>query len=391
MKKTIVLGMAVAMLFATSPVVFAQDQGSDPWTRFRIAIKDLNDKHGSLYQDTYVPVKTAAQEAQKALREDKSAENRLALAKAIYNQIDVFLDVTKSRLEIAKSFAENIPAKEVDWLGGYQPALEVNRIDNAISLVASFEEELVRIGLPSGSGNTGPVHDQDINPNNPNALSPTDLQGLRILRTKIVNFRTIEMLPILGQLRSDRVQAGVLKVEFVQEGIWEFIKANLSSILNENELIIDDVTELSVAKNLPVNSAWGKLRDAVILLKEADAGRKEALALFNSIGGFTGGPITSEVRATERGKFTSGRDIIRDKVTPTLASARKLTYEVMRAIQNYGRSCTTEYVPVCGEVEVQCVQAPCDPVQQTFGNKCELEKAGAKFVHEGVCIGDRPD
>ena len=32
--------------------------------------------------------------------------------------------------------------------------------------------------------------------------------------------------------------------------------------------------------------------------------------------------------------------------------------------------CTMEYAPVCAEVQVQCIKAPCYPVQQTFSNAC---------------------
>ncbi len=32
--------------------------------------------------------------------------------------------------------------------------------------------------------------------------------------------------------------------------------------------------------------------------------------------------------------------------------------------------CTMEYAPVCAEVQVQCITAPCYPVQQTFSNAC---------------------
>lgn len=34
------------------------------------------------------------------------------------------------------------------------------------------------------------------------------------------------------------------------------------------------------------------------------------------------------------------------------------------------RMCTMEYAPVCAEVQVQCIKAPCYPVKQTFGNTC---------------------
>jgi len=47
--------------------------------------------------------------------------------------------------------------------------------------------------------------------------------------------------------------------------------------------------------------------------------------------------------------------------------------------------CPQAQNPVCGEVEVQCVKAPCNSVQQTFLNKCLLEKNSAKFLYEGRC------
>jgi hypothetical protein len=34
------------------------------------------------------------------------------------------------------------------------------------------------------------------------------------------------------------------------------------------------------------------------------------------------------------------------------------------------RMCTMEYAPVCAEVQVQCIKAPCYSAKQTFGNTC---------------------
>ncbi|MFA5831736.1 MAG: hypothetical protein WC878_07985 [Candidatus Paceibacterota bacterium] len=34
-------------------------------------------------------------------------------------------------------------------------------------------------------------------------------------------------------------------------------------------------------------------------------------------------------------------------------------------------ACIALYQPVCAEVQVQCVRAPCPPIPQTFGNSCE--------------------
>jgi hypothetical protein len=66
-----------------------------------------------------------------------------------------------------------------------------------------------------------------------------------------------------------------------------------------------------------------------------------------------------------------------------------------------GSACTEEYAPVCGEIQsgheccktnapayCQLVKVACAaPVQQTYGNRCELKRAGASFVKSGTCSG----
>lgn len=47
--------------------------------------------------------------------------------------------------------------------------------------------------------------------------------------------------------------------------------------------------------------------------------------------------------------------------------------------------CTKEYAPVCGSRPVVCVMAPCNPVEQTYANKCLLNEAGASYLHAGEC------
>ena len=47
--------------------------------------------------------------------------------------------------------------------------------------------------------------------------------------------------------------------------------------------------------------------------------------------------------------------------------------------------CTQQYDPVCGEVEVQCIKAPCPPIKQTFSNDCFATIAGAKNIVPGEC------
>ena len=47
--------------------------------------------------------------------------------------------------------------------------------------------------------------------------------------------------------------------------------------------------------------------------------------------------------------------------------------------------CTMEYAPVCGSVQVQCIQAPCPPIRETFGNMCTANAAGAMNITLGEC------
>lgn len=52
------------------------------------------------------------------------------------------------------------------------------------------------------------------------------------------------------------------------------------------------------------------------------------------------------------------------------------------------KACPNNLDPICGELNLQCIQAPCDPVQQTFPNKCLLEKSKAIFLYDGECKND---
>lgn len=47
--------------------------------------------------------------------------------------------------------------------------------------------------------------------------------------------------------------------------------------------------------------------------------------------------------------------------------------------------CTMQYAPVCGEVQVQCIKAPCPPIKQTFGNSCMAWASNAQNIVEWTC------
>ncbi len=50
--------------------------------------------------------------------------------------------------------------------------------------------------------------------------------------------------------------------------------------------------------------------------------------------------------------------------------------------------CTEEYNPVCAELQVQCIKAPCEPVFETFANDCKAKNRGAKILYKGECKKD---
>ena len=57
-----------------------------------------------------------------------------------------------------------------------------------------------------------------------------------------------------------------------------------------------------------------------------------------------------------------------------------------------GTVCTMEYAPVCAKVHVQCIKAPCDPILQTFGNRCMMNANSlAEYLYDGECRSGSED
>ena len=55
------------------------------------------------------------------------------------------------------------------------------------------------------------------------------------------------------------------------------------------------------------------------------------------------------------------------------------------------KPCTKEFVPVCGKIQVQCIKAPCPPIDTTFQNRCEAENAKATDIVAGACVDKNPN
>ena len=49
--------------------------------------------------------------------------------------------------------------------------------------------------------------------------------------------------------------------------------------------------------------------------------------------------------------------------------------------------CPQIYDPVCAEVQVYCIKAPCEPIQKTFSNECmaRANKNTLRILHKGTC------
>jgi len=73
-----------------------------------------------------------------------------------------------------------------------------------------------------------------------------------------------------------------------------------------------------------------------------------------------------------------------DTVSEATDTGTTLTQE--RVMVNSPKACTKEYSPVCGRVEVQCVQAPCLPVDNTYANICLAEEENAEVLYTGPCV-----
>ncbi len=62
--------------------------------------------------------------------------------------------------------------------------------------------------------------------------------------------------------------------------------------------------------------------------------------------------------------------------TPTAIIPTAITTPKLKAIdcspeERNVDACIEIYQPVCGQVQVECIQSPCDPVKEIFSNSCK--------------------
>lgn len=106
--------------------------------------------------------------------------------------------------------------------------------------------------------------------------------------------------------------------------------------------------------------------------------------------GFCKGPHTVEHTYKKDGTYTA--QLVHYGYFGVPTSDGGAPSQVVGKVQIYvgekPAACTKEYKPVCGEIQIQCITTPCNPIQKTYGNRCMMEADGAKLLYEGAC---RPD
>jgi hypothetical protein len=63
--------------------------------------------------------------------------------------------------------------------------------------------------------------------------------------------------------------------------------------------------------------------------------------------------------------------IDKDDIKDTPATNGKLKAIDCLPEQRNADVCIEIYQPVCGQMQVECIKAPCDPIKQTFSNSCK--------------------
>jgi hypothetical protein len=95
----------------------------------------------------------------------------------------------------------------------------------------------------------------------------------------------------------------------------------------------------------------------------------------NTTGNTTGNPNNpgdDAIFCTEDAKICSdGSAVARDPNNNCEFPACPDEQEITMCGQERPQVCTREYNPVCGQVQVECIRAPCPPINQTFGNACD--------------------
>ena len=176
----------------------------------------------------------------------------------------------------------------------------------------------------------------------------------------------------------------------------------------EEDFNIDDTEEFEIT---PLNVTGGNLKGEYYFLLDSaqlpqDIGIDEMnmpmieKAIVGEIYNFDGKLVASLSNSKYKKELNSlllVEVVFNDNKEPTFNAVEKkdmptltiaTSNEVPMPVENNESTavCTTEYAPVCASVKVQCVTTPCEAVEQTFGNLCELNSnPNATYLRDGEC------
>lgn len=79
-------------------------------------------------------------------------------------------------------------------------------------------------------------------------------------------------------------------------------------------------------------------------------------------------------------------DVPENLPTDVTGSALVPTLDITTPQEANPVACTMDYNPVCADVQVECIRAPCPPIKQTFGNRCTMNaNPKATFLYTWEC------
>jgi len=114
------------------------------------------------------------------------------------------------------------------------------------------------------------------------------------------------------------------------------------------------------------------------------------LGLFVFVKGNPTDPMSIKINSffgREQTTLLSGATDVSEKLPSDITgSAIVPTVDVAKPQDQNPVACTMDYNPVCADVQVECIKAPCPPIKQTFGNRCTMNaNPKATFLYTGEC------
>lgn len=86
-------------------------------------------------------------------------------------------------------------------------------------------------------------------------------------------------------------------------------------------------------------------------------------------------PVSNDTPDNSDNDYNQTVQIPNDELTPEDPSTQpnngKLKAIDCTPEQRNAEFCIEIYQPVCGQVQIQCITTPCDPIKETFANSCK--------------------